>query len=293
MLQTRTRNVGRSRQLTDRGSQIVWVPPLDYARYLDNPKLFSHIVDMSQYYCDLNRGRLPEVAYIAPSGSSEHPPGSIQAGERFVRAIMNALIESKYWKKSAFMWSYDDWGGWYDHVKPPKVDKFGYGFRAPALLVSPYARHAYTDHTTLDFTSIRKFIEENWNLKPLTMRDARASSLMGAFDFSQTPRARAIVPALRGIKPPATPNRSIINPAYILAFVLTLALIFFASRRPGKDEPSDLSGPTRLGPPGRPESLRRADPTPRVVPPEAPPLPDFPPARGTRSACAPSERTIA
>ena len=72
------------------------------------------------------------------------------------------------------MWTYDDWGGWYDHVKPPQVDPYGYGFRVPALLVSPWARHGYVDHTQLDFTSMLKFIEENWGLAPLAARDAAA-----------------------------------------------------------------------------------------------------------------------
>ena len=127
---------------------------------------------------------------------------------------MSGLIESQYWKSSAFIWTYDDWGGWYDHVKPPRVDKLGYGFRVPALLVSPYARRGHIDHTTLDFTSVLKFIEDNWNLKPLASRDANANSIAGAFDFSQTPRSPAIVAAVRGVKPPPTPKRSIIYPAY-------------------------------------------------------------------------------
>jgi len=270
----------RSRVSTDRGSQIVWVPPLDYARYLDNPKLFSHIVDMSQYYRDLTRGTLPEVAYMAPSGSSEHPPGSIQAGERFVRTIMNALIEGKYWKSSAFMWSYDDWGGWYDHVRPPKVDRFGYGFRAPALLVSAYARRGYVDHTTLDFTSYLKFIEQNWNLKPLSSRDARANSIMGAFDFSSPPRLPAIVAAARGIKPPEAPKRSIVYPSYIVAFLLTAILIAAAAfnrrAKPGQPPPPS--------PPSGGDALRlepqRPEPRPsRLGSPEPLTFPSIPPRR--------------
>ncbi len=247
----------RNRLLTDRGSQIVWVPPLDYARYIDNPELFSHIVDMSEYYRDLNRGTLPEVAYMAPSGSSEHPPGSIQAGERFVRTIMNSLIASKYWKDSAFLWTYDDWGGWYDHVKPPKVDKFGYGFRAPALLVSPYARKGYIDHTTLDFTSALKFIEENWNLEPLAERDANANSIAGAFDFTQEARPPAFVPALRGVEPPVPPKRSIVYPAYAVAFVVTLLLVLAAalrSRRGDDDRPQPRPSHA-TAPPPRPTQL--------------------------------------
>jgi phospholipase C len=219
----------RSRQNTDRGSQIVWVPLLDYARYLDNPKLFSRIVDLDEYYRDLRNGTLPEVAYIAPSGASEHPPGSIQAGMHFVRGLIGALMSSPYWSSSAFMWTYDDWGGWYDHVRPPRRDRFGDGFRVPALLVSPYARRGYVDHTELDHTSFLKFIEQNWGLRPLARRDARANSFMGAFDFSRPPAPAAVVPNVRGVEPPPLPQRSIIYPAYGVAVAVTLALIFWAT----------------------------------------------------------------
>jgi phospholipase C len=217
----------RSPENTDRGSQIVWVPLLDYARYLDNPKLFSHIVDADQYYSDLRNGTLPQVAFMAPSGSSEHPPGSIQAGERFVRTLIGALSFSRYWSSSAFMWSYDDWGGWYDHVKPPHRDRYGDGFRVPALLVSPYARHGFVDHTELDLTSFLKFIEQNWGLRPLAARDAHANSFMNAFDFSQRPAPAIIVSDVRGAKTPPPPKPYIIYPAYGLAFGLTVLLILW------------------------------------------------------------------
>ena len=146
---------------------------------------------LSQYYKDLANGTLPAVSYIAPSGASEHPPGSVQSGMRFVRTVINNLMASPSWKSSAFLLSYDDWGGWYDHVRPPQIDGFGYGFRVPAILVSPYARRGYVDHTTLDFTSGLKFIEENWGLAPMTRRDATATSIAGAFDFNQAPRRSA------------------------------------------------------------------------------------------------------
>ncbi len=269
----------RNRPASDRGSQVIWVPPLVYPRYLKNPKLFSHIVDLSQYYKDLDAGTLPEVAYIAPSGASEHPPGSVEAGQVFVRTLINSLMASPYWPKSAFMWAYDDWGGWYDHVKPPQIDKYGYGFRVPALLVSPYARRGYIDSTTLDFTSILKFIEQNWNLKPLAVRDARAKSFVGAFDFSQAPRAAAFVPAVRNITPPVTPNRSIVYPSYILAFLLTAALIVVAVHRSRTGRRPDL--PTPPGPPEGGQPLRPAT-SQRVTPqasPASPTPPRFPPRR--------------
>ena len=239
----------RSRQNTDRGSQIVWVPLLDYARYLDNPKLFSHIVDADQYYSDLRNGTLPQVAFIAPSGASEHPPGSIQAGERFVRTLIGGLTASRYWSSSAFAWSYDDWGGWYDHVVPPHRDRFGDGFRVPALLVSPYARHGFIDHTELDHTSFLKFIEQNWDLRPLASRDAHANSFMNAFDFSRPPSSAIIVSDVRGAKPPPPPKPFIIYPAYGLAFGLTVLLIIWPAisvlrrrRRSAPPMPAEGSG---------------------------------------------------
>ncbi len=218
----------RNGAIGDRGSQVVWVPLLNYARYLDDPKLASKIVDMSEYYKDLERGTLPEVAYIAPSGSSEHPPGSIQAGETFVRTMINSLMRSSYWDSSAFMWSYDDWGGWYDHVRPPSVDKHGYGFRAPALLVSPYARRGHVESTTLDFTSMLKFIEENWGVAPLAERDRKARSIVPAFDFTQKPRDPAFVAATRSNKKEKEPIRPVIYIAYGLALLMASVAILFA-----------------------------------------------------------------
>jgi phospholipase C len=183
----------RSRGTSDRGSQVIWCPLLAYARYVDDPALNRHIVPIDEYYRDLEHGTLPAVSYIVPSGSSEHPPGSIQAGEAYVSNLISGLMRSSAWSSSAFMWTYDDWGGFYDHVKPPKVDKFGYGFRAPALLVSAYARHGFIDHTPIDFTSQLRFIEDNWRLKPLASRDRDANSLSSAFDFKAPPRPAKFV----------------------------------------------------------------------------------------------------
>jgi phospholipase C len=214
-------------------SQPVWVPLLDYARYVDNPKLLSHVVDMEQYFEDLQDGTLPDVAFMVPAGSSEHPPGSIQSGQRFVRSIINALMRSPDWTSSAFSWTYDDWGGWYDHVKPPKVDKYGYGFRAPALLVSAYAKQGFIDHTTLDFTSELAFIEHNWGLKPLAQRDAAAlrqgRDLMNAFDFTKPPRQAVFLQGQR--RPPAvdTTRRWVIYVLYGGAMALSALVIALAA----------------------------------------------------------------
>jgi len=221
----------------NRSSQVVWVPLLNFDRFLDDPKLASHIVDLSEYFEDLHRGTLPAVAYIAPSGPSEHPPSSLKSGQAFVRTIITSLMENPEWKSSAFMYAYDDWGGWYDHIRPPKVDEHGYGFRVPALLVSPYARRGYVDHTQLDFTSMLRFIEHNWRLKPLAVRDAKANNFLGAFDFSQSPRDARLIPAERGVT--ALEERATattpIYAGYGSALLLALALIAWGIvTRPGR-----------------------------------------------------------
>jgi phospholipase C len=89
-------------------------------------------------------------------------------------------MRSSAWSSSLFTLSWDDWGGWYDHVAPPQVDADGYGFRVPAIFVSPYAKTGTIDNTTYDFTSVLKFIEDNWSLAPLTGRDATANSIADA-----------------------------------------------------------------------------------------------------------------
>ena len=147
-------------------------------------ELFRHVVDLDEYYEDLERGTLPAVAYIAPAGGSEHPPGGVATGQTLVRTLVNSLARSEAWRSSAFMWTYDEWGGWFDHVRPPR----GRGFRVPALLVSPYARQGFVDSTPLDHTSILRFIEDNWRLAPLAARDAQARGLNRAFDFAGEPR---------------------------------------------------------------------------------------------------------
>ena len=205
----------------NRASQVIWVPLLNIDRFLDDPRLSSHIVDLSEYFTDLENGTLPAVAYIAPSGASEHPPGSIKSGQKFVKSLIQALIRSDAWDSSAFLLIYDDWGGWYDHVLPPQVDKNGYGMRVPGLLVSAYARRGHIDSTVLDFTSVPKFIEENWDLEPLAERDVNANNFLTAFDFSQPPREPKFIPFERVTEDlSAEPRRVVIYTAYGGALVL-------------------------------------------------------------------------
>ncbi len=209
----------------NKGAQVVWVPLLAYARYLDDPELFAKIVPLQDYYRDLAAGTLPSVAYIVPSGASEHPPGSIAAGERFVRTLHTALMRSSAWDSSAFLWTYDDWGGWYDHVIPPQVDEFGFGYRAPTLLISPYAKRGHVESATLDFTSGLKFIENNWGVEPLAARDAAANDITGAFDFDAPPRPAELLPDHRDPPPEFLSPQRVIYVVYGAALLLPPLLL--------------------------------------------------------------------
>jgi phospholipase C len=215
-------------------NQPLTVPLLDFDRFIDDPKLFRHIVDMDQYFKDLRAGTLPAVSYIVTAGSSERPPGSIVAGQQTVRSLVSALQASRQWSRSAFVWTYDDWGGWYDHVPPPRVDSSGYGFRVPALLVSPYARKGHVDHTHLDFTSLLKFIEDNWRLAPLASRDAKAHSIASAFDFRAPPRPAELLPGPDTPKTRALKGRGIVYLLYGLALCGVAALLVKGRR--GREE---------------------------------------------------------
>ncbi len=221
----------------NRQSQVTWVPLLSMDRFIDDPALNRQIVNLDEYYQDLNNGTLPNVAFMVPSGPSEHPPSSLLSGQRFVRILLQSLMQSDYWDRSAFLWSYDDWGGYYDHVSPPQVDAYGFGPRAPALLVSAYAKRGHIDSTLLDFTSGLKFIQENWGLEPLSTRDANANNFLTAFDFSSPPRQAVLVPFERdtGEKRPE-PRRIFIYLTYgaalLLAGMVVSVAILTTRRRP-------------------------------------------------------------
>ena len=215
--------------------QVQWLPLLGFDRYVDQPELFGRIVDLDEYFEDLQGDTLPSVAYVLALGATEHPPSSLQSGQRLVKNMIQALMQSHSWGRSAFLITYDDWGGWYDHVMPPQVDGYGYGFRVPALLVSPYAKRGYVDSTELDFTSILKFIEENWGLEPLAERDAQANSIVNAFDFSQTPREPQFIPWKRvASEQQKQPRSVVIYAGYGAALMLSGLIVAWAAVSSGR-----------------------------------------------------------
>lgn len=180
-------------------TQTVRVPLLDIPRFVDDRTLNSHLVDLGQYYRDLDQGTLPSVAFVASSGSGERSARSVPAGQRLVRELTSQLMVSRYWSSSALLWSYDGSGGWYDHVKPPA----GRGLRVPALLVSPYVARGKVRHEPFEAASALRFVTDNWGLRPLGGRAAQVRSLAGAFDFSAPPRRAELIPA--GVREPPPP----------------------------------------------------------------------------------------
>ena len=172
----------------------LWNPMPGFKSFQKSPALMAHLVGLDQFYADVKSGALPEVCWIVPTfADSEHPPADSVRGMRHVADLVNAIMQSSAWKDTAIVVTWDDYGGFYDHVPPPQVDGYGYGPRVPALILSPYAKPGYISHTRFDFTSPLKLIETKYGLPPLSTRDASASDMRDCFDFSQKPLAPDVI----------------------------------------------------------------------------------------------------
>jgi phospholipase C len=130
---------------------------------------------------------------VTPAQYSEHAPASVCVGENWTVKMLNALMKSSLWSSSAVFLTWDDWGGFYDHVPPQQIDGYGLGFRVPLIVISPYAKKGYIDHTQYEFSSMLRFAEDELSLPTLTSRDRRANDMMNAFDFNQSPRPPLIL----------------------------------------------------------------------------------------------------
>ncbi|MDQ6919199.1 MAG: hypothetical protein M3Z98_07545, partial [Candidatus Dormibacteraeota bacterium] len=138
----------------------------------------------AEFLDDAAAGRLPPVSWIATEDPlSEHGPDDIGWGERFVALCVNSLAASPHWKASALVLSYDENGGFYDHLKPPRVHELGLGFRVPAMLVSPFAKPGHVSSTVYEHCSTLALIEQTFGLRPMTSRDSAANPFEDAFDF--------------------------------------------------------------------------------------------------------------
>lgn len=193
----------------------IWSAYDAIGKYHNNENLRAeHIKPVGDLIGDIKSGNLPPVSWVTPEFAySEHPEFSVCYGQNWTTQVVNALMESPDWENTAVFLTWDDWGGFYDHVRPPKLDVFGLGFRVPLLVISPYAKQGYIDHRQGEFSSVLRFIEDNWGLKPLTDRDRRAGNLSYDFDFAQEPRPPEPLPELdnceggafdRALVPPKT-----------------------------------------------------------------------------------------
>jgi len=162
---------------------------------------------------DIADGQLAGVSWVTPtSGASDHAGDNNGSGPSWVASIVNAVGASPYWSNTAIIITWDDWGGWYDHVAPQVVNdgvSWGsgsiYGFRVPLIVMSPYAKRAYISHVDHDFGSILHFVEQVFDLPSLGWADARADDLSDCFDFTQTP------PPFKSFTAPISPQHFINN----------------------------------------------------------------------------------
>jgi phospholipase C len=162
-------------------------PFVFYANYApDSQARAKHLKDKTQLFTDL-KGNFPQVAFFKPVGSKNQHPGysTIFEADHEVKEIVDAIRSSAIWSSTAIIITYDEYGGLWDHVAPPEIDRWGPGTRIPAIIVSPFAKKGYVDHTIYDTSSILKLIETRFGLEPLTDRDAKANGLQGAFEFEQ------------------------------------------------------------------------------------------------------------
>jgi len=166
-----------------------WMAPAYISNLAASPNLST---DPNQVIVDIQAGTLSDVSWVCPAGAaSAHPAYPVGPSQNFLVELVNALAQTSYWDDVAVFVTWDDWGGFYDHVRPPAVDVYGPGLRVPLLVISPFAKPGYLSHELGEFSSLAKFIEVNWALPGLGQRDALAttSDLTDFFDFTQTPNA--------------------------------------------------------------------------------------------------------
>jgi phospholipase C len=198
----------------------IWNPLPSFTDVAQDGQL-GNIQSLSNFFAQAKSGTLPAVSWINPNGTvSEHPPGLVSAGQAYVTGLINAIMQSPDWDSTAIFLSWDDWGGFFDHVLPPAVDRNGLGLRVPGLVISPYARQGVVDHEILSHDTYNKFIEDDFlggqRLDPRTdgrpdpRPDVReADPLLGDlredFDFNQQPRPPLVLPVHPPPGPASTP----------------------------------------------------------------------------------------
>jgi phospholipase C len=173
------------------------VPPPNATACTGSDWTNSVVIPETGVLTDITSGKLAQVSWVIPTGANSDHAGNVNGtgGPSWVASIVNAIGNSSYWSNTAIIITWDDWGGWYDHVPPPSIVNDGtswgsgyvYGFRVPLIVVSPYAKAGYISHVNHDFGSILNLVEKTFSLPSLGYADARADDLSDCFDFNQTP----------------------------------------------------------------------------------------------------------
>ena len=191
-------------------SGYIW-SSFDAIRHIrDSPLWNSNVPFDTTFVKDAKAGKLPQVSWLVTSEElSEHPPYSVCLGENWTVDQINAVMSSKLWKSTLIILTWDDFGGFYDHVAPPTLDYISLGPRVPALFISPYSRRHYVDHHRLEFDSILKLIEQDFRLPALTDRDRHANSLLSALSLKQRPLAPLVLKTRSCPKSDRATNRTV------------------------------------------------------------------------------------
>ena len=201
-------------QTTNPNHYTLWNPLPAFPKVENDSTQRVRMVDTAQFYQDAANGNLPSVSWVCPylgSELSDHPAfkGGMRKPMAYVTGLINAIEQGPDWNSTAIFVSWDDWGGYYDHVIPPFVDEYGYGIRVPSFIVSPYAKQNFVDHTVYSFDSWLRMIEERFGVESMTQRDKFADDMLNSFDFTQQPRTPVLLSATTQGTPYPVPLQTI------------------------------------------------------------------------------------
>jgi len=154
-----------------------------------------NVLPDNQFASDVSRGRLAAITWLTPSWTvSDHPPTNMCRGENWTVQAINAVMRSRFWSSTVIVLTWDDYGGFYDHVRPPRISAYSLGPRVPAIIISPYSRTHFVDHRQYDFRSVLTFIEHQFSLPHLAAFNRNVASLGQTLNYNQTPRPPVLLP---------------------------------------------------------------------------------------------------
>jgi len=187
----------------------IWNPLPDFDDVAEDGET-ANVQVVDNFFTDISNGTLPQVSWVIPSANvSEHPTALVSTGQAYVTALVDSIMKSKYWSSTVIFLSWDDWGGFYDHVPPMQIDAEGLGFRVPAITISPWVKPHTIDHQVLSHDNYLKFIEDVFvagqrldpksdgrpDSRPFVREESSAiGDLMSDFDFTQQPNAADVQP---------------------------------------------------------------------------------------------------